>query len=106
VRDVRIQHQSFPRPQPVRRAGGFDDQFTTQTVNHHIARSSMLRQATTGLECEQQDSQRPTMNQAGLPVTTLGRMRLSLESAGKIREIESYYGARKASARMRPEPLV
>jgi hypothetical protein len=46
------------------------------------------------------------MDEAGLPVSALPRVWLSLEGSGKFRELERNYGTVEASARMRPQPLV
>jgi len=74
MRHVRIQHDSLAIPQPVQHTTGLDAQRAPKTVNHDMTWGPMLRQATAGLECEQQDPKRPPMDQASLVVTALRRL--------------------------------
>ena len=106
MRDVRVQHESLAAPKPVARAGRLDRKLPSETVDHHMARSPMLRQAAAWLEREEHQAERPSMDQACLPVTTFRRMRLRLKRTGEVGKIEQHRGPRQPSARMRPEPLV
>ncbi len=54
VRDIRFQHQRFAIAEPMFRVTCLDGQLSPKAVNHHVARRSMLRQAATWLECEQE----------------------------------------------------
>jgi hypothetical protein len=46
------------------------------------------------------------MNQAGLPMSALRRVRFGMEGPGEIWESEGYYRPGQSRAGMRPEPLV
>jgi hypothetical protein len=74
MRHVRIQHDSRASLQPVVSTACLDAQLAPKTVNNDMTWGPMLRQATTGLKCEQQEPKRPPVDQASLVVTTLRRV--------------------------------
>ena len=106
VRHVRLQYERLASAEPMLCRTGLDNQFAPEAVNHHVARGSMLWQATAWLEGEQQQPERPSMHQACLPMATLGRVRFGMERPGEIWKIERNHRSRQPGARMRPQPLV
>ena len=62
----------------------------------------MLGQATPWLECKQQESERPPMNQSRLPMATRRRVGFGVQGAGEISKIEGNHRSGQPSARMRP----
>jgi hypothetical protein len=106
VRHGRIQHDSFTFSQPMPCVTGFDLELAPEAVNHDVTGRPMLRQTTAGVEGEEQEPERPAMDQARLTMPVLSRVGLGPERAGKIWKIETYYGAGHSVAWVRPEPLV
>jgi hypothetical protein len=106
VRHTRLQDERLATAYPMPYSTCLDGQFAPKAVNHHVARGSMLWQAPAWLECEQQQPERPLMNQPCLPMATLGRVRFGAQGAGEIWEIERNHRSGQPSARMRPQPLV
>jgi hypothetical protein len=45
------------------------------------------------------------MNQSGLPVPALRRVRFGVQRAGQIRKIQGHHWSSQPGTRMRPEPL-
>jgi hypothetical protein len=106
VRHIRLEHERLASAEPMVCGTRLDGQLTSKAVNHHLARGSMLREVTSWFECEQQQPERPPMNQPRLPMAALGRVRFGVQRAGEIWKIESNHWSGQPSARMRPQPLV
>ena len=66
----------------------------------------MLWQAPAWLEGEQQQPERPPMNQPCLPMATRGRVRFGVQGVSEVSKIEGNHRAGQPSAWMRPQPLV
>ena len=83
-----------------------DRQLAPEAVNHDVPGGAMLREPASRVEREQQEPERPPMDQAGLPVASLRGVGLGVERAGEIGKIEGYHRSGQSITRMRPEPLV
>jgi hypothetical protein len=71
MRHVRFQHQSLAVAKPMATGRGLDSQVAPKAMDHDMTRSPMLRQASAGLEREQQEAKGTAMYQACLPVAGL-----------------------------------
>jgi hypothetical protein len=106
VRHIRLQHERLATTEPMSCGTFLDDQLSPKAVNHDVARGPMLWQATAWIEGEQQQPERPPMNQPCLPMATRGRVRFGVQGVSEISKIEGDHGAGQPSAWMRPQPLV
>jgi hypothetical protein len=106
VRHTGLQDHHLAGAEPMGSRIGLDGQLAPEAVNHHVARGAMLGQAAPGLEGEQQQAERPSMHQAGLAMAALGRVRLGVQGARQLRQIEGNHRSGRSGARMRPKPLV
>jgi hypothetical protein len=87
-------------------SASFDMERPAEAMNHDMTGRAMLGQTTAGFEREQQEPQRPPMDQASLSVPIFGWVRLDPERAGKIWKVEWHGSPGQSVARMRAKPLV